>query len=762
MKRSVRVAKMELSTLFYSPIAWFLLIVLLFQCGLVYTSVLDGQVTGQQLGRDLSFLTRKIFGYPAGLFYSMISKIYLYLPLLTMGLISREISSGTIKLLYSSPLKVRHIVFGKFLAMMAYNLLLLLILGLFVLSGAIVIKGTDPGLLFSGLLGIYLLLCTYSAIGLFMSCLTSYQVVAAISTLVVFGILSYIGTMWQDIDFVRDLTYFISISGRTENMLNGLISSKDCLYFLLITGMFLAFSIYKLLGDRETKPGYIKAGRYVLIVVCTLLIGYVSSRPGAIGYYDATAGKANTLSVNVQQIIKGMDKGPVEVTSYINLLEGHYGYGSPAQRNMDMARWERYLRFKPDMQFKYVYYYDTADAYIFKSNPGLSLKDIASKTALTYKADFSRFLGPGQIRKRINLKPEENRYVMQLKYQGKTTFLRLYDDMQVFPGETETAAALKRLTTKLPKIGFLEGQLERSIDKTGDRDYKQLTNQTHFRYALVNQGFDVANISLKDGDSIPDVAALVIADPKTDFDTITLARLRQYITRGGNLLIAGEPGKQSVLNPLLRPLGVSIMDGILVQKSKDNAPDLVLPSLTETAAALSPTLRMAFEDSIRVSMPGVAGLSYDNTGGFEVRPLLMTDGKLTWIKKGKLTVDSADVVFDPAGGDEKAVVPTALALTRKINGKEQRIVVTGDGDFMSNTELRRWNVKTANFYFNTALFGWFSYGQFPIDAARPKPTDTHLNITLSGVTRLKYLFLAILPGLLLIAGAVFLIRRKRK
>ena len=46
------------------------------------------------------------------------------MPLLTMGLMSREFSSRSIKLLYSSPVTSSQIVMGKFLAMMAYGLVL--------------------------------------------------------------------------------------------------------------------------------------------------------------------------------------------------------------------------------------------------------------------------------------------------------------------------------------------------------------------------------------------------------------------------------------------------------------------------------------------------------------------------------------------------------------------------------------------------------------------------------------------------------------
>src|SRR6187402_3432774 len=116
MKTLFKIAKTELALLFYSPIAWFLLVAFLFQCGLAYTGVMENYLTTQEMGGQalswLSSLTFKIFAPPYGIWPALVGKLYLYLPLLTMGLMSREINGGTIKLLYSSPIKVREIIFG--------------------------------------------------------------------------------------------------------------------------------------------------------------------------------------------------------------------------------------------------------------------------------------------------------------------------------------------------------------------------------------------------------------------------------------------------------------------------------------------------------------------------------------------------------------------------------------------------------------------------------------------------------------------------
>lgn len=222
MKKIRRIARLELSLLFYSPIAWILLIIFIIQCGITFTGLIEAREATQQLGNPLNNLTILVFGGSEGFFSTVQHKLYLYIPLLTMGLMSREISSGSIKLLLSSPVTNREIILGKFAAMLAYGLLLVLVLLGILVAGLFSIDALDVKFVLGGILGLYLLMCAYSAIGLFMSSLTSYQVVAAISTLALFALLSFIGTVGQSTDFVRDITYWISIDGRADNFINGL------------------------------------------------------------------------------------------------------------------------------------------------------------------------------------------------------------------------------------------------------------------------------------------------------------------------------------------------------------------------------------------------------------------------------------------------------------------------------------------------------------------------------------------------------------
>ncbi len=112
-----------------------------------------------------------------------------------MGLVSREISSGTIKLLYSSPVKISEIILGKFLAMVYFSLCLTVLFLITLTALSLGVSNTDYGQLLATTLGLFLLLCAYSAIGLFISSLTSYQVVAAIVTVGIFALFSNIGEL---------------------------------------------------------------------------------------------------------------------------------------------------------------------------------------------------------------------------------------------------------------------------------------------------------------------------------------------------------------------------------------------------------------------------------------------------------------------------------------------------------------------------------------------------------------------------------------
>ena len=252
MKNTIEIALTELKSIFFSPIAWLVLIVFMIQTGIDFINLVQLYHGIMAAGEKVSGITSLIFTGDQGLFGLVRGRLYLYIPLLTMGLMSREISTGSIKLLLSSPVKIREIIFGKLVAILTYFLLFILVLIAFITVAVFTIESADIGLMVSGLLGIFFMCILYCSIGLFMSSLTSYQAIAALSTFAALATLNFIGSVWQDVDLLRNAASFLSIRGRTEQMIDGLITTRQLAYFLIMSGLFIAFAIAKLKFERRS------------------------------------------------------------------------------------------------------------------------------------------------------------------------------------------------------------------------------------------------------------------------------------------------------------------------------------------------------------------------------------------------------------------------------------------------------------------------------------------------------------------------------
>ncbi len=765
IKTIYEIARTELQTLFYSPVAWLILIIFAFQVAMAFCKAFEGYPRWVDLGsKNFYNVTWRVFADNWNGTFKMIQQyIYLYIPLLTMGLMSREYSSGSIKLLYSSPITSTQIILGKFLSTMVYGLAMIGVLCVFVLFSAFAIHSFDFAQVLTGLFGLYLLICAYAAIGLFMSAITSYQVVAAMGTLAILAVLNFIGTVAQDVEFVRDITYWLSISGRCGEFINGLICSEDLLYFLIIIVMFLMFSIIKLQAERTKKSFSFIAGKYTVVFCVAMLLGYLSSRPMFMVFYDSTKTKTQTLTKNSQEIISKM-KGGMTITSYANLLDPYYWCGMPGNVNQDLTRFKQYRRFKPDIKMKYAYYWDKAkNPDLDKRYPNLSDEERAKKMASSYNQEFEDFLRPEEVKKKVDLSSEGNRFVKLLEREsGEKTFLRVFDDMQVFPFETEISAAFKRLVMPLPKVGFLAGHGERDCGSNKDRDYNRFAQDKPFRYSLINQGFDFLEVNLEK--PVPDtVNILVIAELKSALTETEMANLNQYIQRGGNMLIAGEPRRQDFMNPLTAQLGIEFLPGRVVKMTESRQPDLQLVFPTKEAESISYNFGTMRDWEMCATMPGMTGLKYTEDKGYKAVQLLVTDtAGGCWSELQTTDFIDDTPKLDTATGEKEEHFVAALALSRNVAGREQRIAIFGDADCLSNAEIsiNRKDVRAQNYWLITGTFFWLSDNQVPIDIRRPTPPDNMVNIGQKAMQVWKITFMGALPGILLVSTLMIWLRRR--
>ena len=694
---------------------------------------------------------------------------------------SRELGSGSIKLLYSSPITNTQIILGKYCAMLAYGLVLIGVLLVYAIYGMCTIENVDIPVILTGRLGVYLLLCAYVAIGLFMSSLTSYQIVAAVGTLAVLAVLTYVKGMWQSVPFVREITYWFGMTGRSDNFMNGMICSEDVLYFIVVVMLFLLMTIVRLQGRRQKVSWLMSFGKYAGVAI---VLAFVSSRPVFKCYYDATHTKINTLTPNSQEIINQLEGG-LKITTYVNILDKYNWLGFPKNYNDDVRRFEQYTRFKPEIDMEYVLYYDTVkNDYLERAFPGMSYEEKAKKVIEMEKLNPQKILTPEQIRAKVDLTTTEgNRTVRLLEREsGEKTFLRLYDDYQIFPFESEITAALKRMVMTLPTIGFLSGHGERETDRPGDRNYCMFTHLPMMRQALVNQGFDYKDVTLEK--EVPaEINILVIAEMREPMTEIEKVNFDKYVARGGNLVIIGEPGRQGVMGPVLEPFGVKLVDGFLIQPEKPKDPeqekqdnvnlgpfagfvapknpiDLIVTQPTKEAEEMSYVFGMMRPNYVAV-MPTAAGLEYTTDKGFDVVPLFMSDSTC-WNELENTEIVDQEVVFNPDAGEVQKSYPLALALSRKMGEREQKIIILGDADCLSDGELTRNRnpLWAANYVIIQGSFFWLSDGEVPIDVRRPYAIDRKLFVGETGAEILNYALLGVFPGLLLFLALFIWLRRR--
>ena len=665
----------------------------------------------------------------ANLWYMVQSFLYLYVPLLTMGIVSRDLSSGAVKLLYASPITNRQIILGKYLALVAYSLVLMAVLAVYVIIAWCTIENFEAGWVLTGLLGLFLLTCTYMAVGLFVSSLTSYQVIAAIGTFVVLMLLSWVGNWGQQYDFVREITYWLSINGRASTFIEGMICSEDVIYFIAVSAMFIVLTIIRLNAVRQKQRITFVLWKNVGVVVVVCAIAFLSSRPALMAYCDTTHNKVNTLTPVSQEIIEKVDGG-LTVTAYINLLDqAYWSYGYPGFIMQHQKYFQFYTRFKPEMKLDVVYYYAEPDQpYLGPEYAHLNLWQKARKACEMYGMDSTKLLSKEELDKIVDLSEEGYSFVEQIvRDNGQKEWLRI-GPSQIL-NEAEISVALKRMVMKLPKIAFIAGHGERGINDPSPEGYWHAAGDRKVLNSVWNQGFDVQEIRL-DKPVPDDIEILVLADPQQEFTPDEEAFLAEYINEGRNLFVLGDPRNREVLNPLLRKYFGLELTPMLVQNDmrfRSLPADVLSCLVTKEAPKRLPILKQTWG----LTYPSVAGIERVEDKGYEIFPISRTD-TLTPAWTELETTDFVDdtIKFNPAIGEVCKNFETAVGLNRKVGQREQRIVVVGDADVLCNNNFMvRRNDRSINNYLLLGTCFWLSEGKAPLDVSRPMATDNVVWLT---------------------------------
>ena len=230
MPETLVIFRRELKSYFLSPIAYvfgaLMLVLLLFFA------------TSQMIQNGASADMQVFFGLLPLVFV-------IFLPGLTMRLWAEEAKLGTIQLLMTFPVRVSHLVVGKFLAAVLFlGFVLVMTLGLPLTLGAYGQLDWAPVL--GSYLASLLFASSFVAVGMFWSSTTQDQIVAMLLSLVSLLLLYFLGysiivdavTGWMPAWMV-DLVSGISPYKYFQSIARGVIDTRDVVYFGCFCGFFL-------------------------------------------------------------------------------------------------------------------------------------------------------------------------------------------------------------------------------------------------------------------------------------------------------------------------------------------------------------------------------------------------------------------------------------------------------------------------------------------------------------------------------------------
>lgn len=777
MKLLTRITKLELNNLFYSPLAWLAMVVFAIFCGSNVVSVLDNYAFRQSL-YDVTLdysITEMVFTFAPNisLYHVVVPVIIILIPLMVMGVISRENQSGTIKMLFSSPIKLKDIVLGKFLAVMVFVTLFMLILLSAVVTGVSTIESADLSSLLPGFIGLYLLAALVAAVTVYLSTFSSYPVIDVLGTItIVYGIDLLYGQV-KEIPVVSEIVFWLAPTQQLGFALKGLLLSRTVLYFITLITLFLVWAYFNMRLKRETIKGKraVRIKMFSAFLVAMVVV-YFAIQPKNQLYKDFTKSQGNVLSSLSKNELNGLKNEPMTITTYIDMMGNGMGIIRPAYQMFDQDIFFKYRLEFPQIAFRYIYFYDEKDVGEYEKTTGLKVKtseEIVKNNCENYFVDRADVVHiselPESVKKlrqnRLN-QPRDvrlNKSFRVLEAKGKQSLLELsFDDTRLGgrPDEGNITTAFKVLVEPAINLGFVVGHGELDVYNRAQNGLARVFSAHEQRRAFVNEGFKVDKVLLQNPVSnLVDV--LVVASPKTAYSKNELENLSAYITSGRDLLVLSDAGLADVVNPILHSLGITQRPGMLVNDDERFPADYNIVQIPEK-------LKLGPLPSL-VQMPTAAALKVqDSIGDFESAILLSSNENTSWVDTGAPDEYGA-FFFEPIKDEVKASYPLLIKLNRKINIGTQTIIVAGDSDFLTNDRMVNAPQGVGFVGVNamiTWLKKWFSAQEYPLQIDAPKVKDGRMKIPHEHIKYLKALWYAVLPGIFMVFGLRMLRKRMKK
>ena len=448
------------------------------------------------------------------------------------------------------------------------------------------------------------------------------------------------------------------------------------------------------------RARFASAVQSVLVLVAAVLVAFLSTRFGF--ERDLSHENGASLSPASVALLKSLD-APVEIVSYASKQGG--------LRAIIADFVDRYRRAKPDVSLRFV----DPDA------------DPEAMRAAGVSVD-------GEL---------------DIRYKDRSERLKVLS-------ETELSNVLLRLSrTRERIVAFLEGDGERQPLGKANADLGT------FIAALADRGLRAVPLPLANTGKVPENADLVvIANPRVALAPAVANELVDYVERGGNLLWLTEPDENAGLDALAKALSIRVLPGTVVDAS-GSAFGLGDPSFVALAKYPPHAITKGF--LLTTLLPQPAALAQLADPHWDLKPILRSSDK-SWNETGHIPKagETADTIRQDAdAGEIPGPLDLGFALSRispRPDRKEQRVVVIGDGDFLSNSFLG----NGGNRELGQRVFDWLAGDDDQINVPDKSAPDRTLALSQAELGALSVVFLVGLPLVLAASGMLIWWRRRRR
>ncbi|MDQ7090715.1 MAG: Gldg family protein [Methylococcales bacterium] len=381
----------------------------------------------------------------------------------------------------------------------------------------------------------------------------------------------------------------------------------------------------------------------------------------------------------------------------------------------------------------------TVTAYIASGLPIRQQIAQLIKRYQNYKTNISlSFIDPKQdieASKRLNIGSQGLIVVTYKQRMEKIAFLN----------ESSFTNALLQLSQDSQRwVSFLAGHGERAPNGKANFDFGRFSQE------LARRHINAQTLNLAQMSKIPDnTALLVLTAPRVALLAGEITLIKDYIEQGGNLLILTEPDNP-YFGAFEQHLGVTKVSGIVVDTGSRlygiDDPSFVLVSRYNRHPVTKGMQSMTV-------FPVTAALTITKKTDFSVEPILKTIEQ-AWTEQDEI---KGEIKFDKNTEEVTGILPIGMALTRNLTkGTQQRIIIIGDGDFLSNTFLG----NVGNLNLGLRLFNWLIHDDQFIDIPVKIAHDKSLHLTTLSIALMGFGFLFVIPLSLVATG--FFIWYKRK